>query len=250
MEVEQRQHLGHPRRLPRPRRQDRRREPAARPGRLIGALVVDPRCSHRHRTCCRGHFTFAMVAVAHDQPMTVLVELVSMCLDIGGNLGLQRRGQHLPRTVANDLIEQRGARRVVVGRGLVVDYLEHERTFPNRRANAGPDQTLILQRGSWALRVGDRLALRADASARVGVVIPFGDAAVGCCPVGSRSGDRSWACAIGMGHIQTMHVWAGISRTRSARNRSRSVANASRWGRRRRSVGAAAARGGPGGPRR
>jgi hypothetical protein len=45
--------------------------------------------------------------------------------------------------VPDDLIQQRRARRRCarrVGLGLVVDYLEHGRTFPNRRANAGPDQ--------------------------------------------------------------------------------------------------------------
>ena len=71
--------------------------------------------------------------------MTVLVELVSMCLDVGGDLGLQRRGEHRPRAITNDLVEQRPARRgaVFVGHLGVVDYLEHGRTFPNQRANAG-----------------------------------------------------------------------------------------------------------------
>jgi len=137
MEVEQRQHLGHPRRLARPRGQDRRREPATFTGRLIGALVVDPRCSHQHRTCRRGHLPGLVVAVADHQPATVLVDLVGVCLDVGGDLGLQRRGQHLPGTVAHDFIEQRRAARPVglVGRGLLVDYLEHGCTFPNQRAN-------------------------------------------------------------------------------------------------------------------
>src|SRR4051812_29711359 len=65
-----------------------------------------------------------------------------MRLDVGRDLGLQRRGQHLPGAVADDLIEQRPARHDVVLVRLhgVVDYLEHGRTFPNQRANAGPDQ--------------------------------------------------------------------------------------------------------------
>jgi hypothetical protein len=29
-----------------------------------------------------------------------------------------------------------------------VDYLEHERTFPNQRANAGPDQSSVTTRSS------------------------------------------------------------------------------------------------------
>src|SRR4030081_97794 len=36
--------------------------------------------------------------------------------------------EHLPRSPAHDLIEHRTAR--LVGLGLVVDYLEHGRTFP------------------------------------------------------------------------------------------------------------------------
>ena len=32
-------------------------------------------------------------------------------------------------------------RDVCVGLGLFVDYLEHRRTFPNQRVNAGPDQS-------------------------------------------------------------------------------------------------------------
>src|SRR4051812_21601333 len=65
-----------------------------------------------------------------------------MRLDVGRDLGLQRRGQHLPGAVADDLIEQRPARHDVLLVRLhgVVDYLEHGRTFPNQRANAGPDQ--------------------------------------------------------------------------------------------------------------
>jgi hypothetical protein len=36
----------------------------------------------------------------------VLVELVLELLDVGGDLGLQRRSQHLPSTVAHDLINK------------------------------------------------------------------------------------------------------------------------------------------------
>ncbi len=43
MQVQQRQHLGDLRGLPRPRRQDRRGEPLPLPGVRVGALVVDPR---------------------------------------------------------------------------------------------------------------------------------------------------------------------------------------------------------------
>jgi hypothetical protein len=80
-----------------------------------------------------------VVAVADHQPTTVAVELVGARVDVGGNLSAQRRGQHLPRPVAHDLIEQRRARQPagLAELGLVLDYLQHGRTFPNQRANAG-----------------------------------------------------------------------------------------------------------------
>jgi len=71
-----------------------------------------------------------VVAVADHQPATVLVDLVGVCLDVGGDLGLQRRGQHLPGTAAHDFIEQRPTHRgrsLCVGLGLFFYYLEHER---------------------------------------------------------------------------------------------------------------------------
>ena len=44
----------------------------------------------------------------------------------------------MPGTVADDLVEQRPARRAVLfGRVSVVDYLERGCTFPNQRVNAG-----------------------------------------------------------------------------------------------------------------
>jgi len=84
-----------------------------------------------------------MVAVADHQPVTLPIELVDVRLDVGGDLGLQRSRQHLPGTVTDDFIEQRGptGRVGLVGLGLLVDYLEHGRTFPNQRVNAGPDQS-------------------------------------------------------------------------------------------------------------
>lgn len=76
--------------------------------------------------------------------MPVFVDLAGMGVDVGGDLGLQRRGQHLPGAIANDLVEQQTPTCAagLVGVIVVVDYLEHGRTFPDRRANAGPDQNL------------------------------------------------------------------------------------------------------------
>jgi hypothetical protein len=84
--------------------------------------------------------------IADHQPTTVLVELVGMRLDVGSNLSLERGRQHRPRAVADDLIKQRPTRLdglAVVGLPVLVDYLEHGRTFPNQRANAGPDHSCL-----------------------------------------------------------------------------------------------------------
>ena len=72
--------------------------------------------------------------------MTSLVHLLSMGLNVRGDLGLQRRRQHRPGPVAHQLIQQRPthpSRGVLVGLVLLLDYRGHGRTFPNQRANAG-----------------------------------------------------------------------------------------------------------------
>ena len=105
--------------------ENRCRSPVPGSTRLSLTRGADP-----HRARRRGHLPRLMVAVADHQPVTVLVDLIRVRVDVGGDLGLQRRRQHLPGTVAHDLIEQRAAR--LVGLGPVVDYLEHGRTFPSR----------------------------------------------------------------------------------------------------------------------
>jgi hypothetical protein len=87
--------------------------------------------------------------VADHQPTAVLVELVGVRLDVCGDLGLQSGGEHRPRAVSDDLIEQRPRRLAVVGVLVVVGYLEHGRTFPNQRANAGPDQSCMDSDHPW-----------------------------------------------------------------------------------------------------
>ena len=81
-----------------------------------------------------------MIAVADHQPVTPGVDLLGVSLDVRGDLGLQRGREHRPRTITDDLVQQRPTGRVLVGRLGVVDYFEHGRTFPSRRANADPDQ--------------------------------------------------------------------------------------------------------------
>src|SRR6266704_2586144 len=55
--------------------------------------------------------------------------------DIGGDLILQRGGQHPPRPLPHDLIQARGQ---VLGRSLVSDYLQHWRSFPPASARRLP----------------------------------------------------------------------------------------------------------------
>ena len=145
VQVQQRQHLGHLRRLACPRRQDRRGKPLPLCGIGVDAPVVDPRRRHRDRPRRGQHVALAVIAVADHQAPSVLVDLTGMGVDVGGHLGLQRRRQHLPGAVADDLIEQRPTDTIVllVGRFRVVNYREHGRTFPNQRANAGLDQSYL-----------------------------------------------------------------------------------------------------------
>jgi hypothetical protein len=107
VQVQQRQHLGHLRGLARPRRQDRRREPLPLTGIRIHALVIDPRRVHGDRARRGQHLPLIVVTVAHHQPSAVLVELITELVNVGSDLGGQRRREHLPSTIADDLINQR-----------------------------------------------------------------------------------------------------------------------------------------------
>jgi len=85
-----------------------------------------------------------VVAVADHQPSTIL-ELRGVVLDIDRDFGLQRRCQHLPGTVADDLIEQRPT---TAAGACALDSDSSSTTLStgvpseNQRANAGPDQNL------------------------------------------------------------------------------------------------------------
>jgi hypothetical protein len=119
----------------------RRSEPFPLSSGRIGALVVDPRCPHRHRARRRDHLAFVVMTVA-DHPVTILIDLHGMGIDVGRHLRLQGDREHLPRSLAHDLVEHRTAR--LAGLGLVVDYLEHGRTFPTgapRTVRAAPCNT-------------------------------------------------------------------------------------------------------------
>lgn len=151
VQVQQRQQLCHPRGLARPGRQDRRGEPRSMPGDRVDALVVDPRCAYRHRPG-RGHYLpLAVMPVAHHQPPAVIVDLMCVRVDVGRDLGPQRDREHLPGRVPHQLVQHRRTGRGPAGHvGLerVINYLEQGRTFPNQRANAGPDQRALSSRSS------------------------------------------------------------------------------------------------------
>src|SRR4029450_4059295 len=124
---------GHLQGPPAPRRQDRAAEPAPPARRLIHPPVVHPRRGHLHRARRRGDLPRPGMPVTHHQPTALLVPPASVCRDVGGDLVLQRSGQHPPRPLPGDLIQARGQ---VLARSPVSDYLQHWRP-PRRRWPAG-----------------------------------------------------------------------------------------------------------------
>jgi hypothetical protein len=80
-----------------------------------------------------------VVTVADHQPPALLVDLVLVGVNMGGDLSLQRRREHPPGPLTDQLVQQRHRRRRRHGRpgrfgGAVVDgvrsYGEHGRGFP------------------------------------------------------------------------------------------------------------------------
>src|ERR1019366_7223970 len=138
VQVRQRQHLADLRGLARPRRQDRRAEPLPLACVRVGALVVHPGRGHLHRPGAGQHRPRPGGAVAHHHPPAILIAQPRELVDVGGDLGLQRRGQHLPGAVPHDLVDQR--RRLPISRqraSHVRHYCEHGCTFPARRSSVG-----------------------------------------------------------------------------------------------------------------
>lgn len=70
--------------------------------------VIRGRC-HRYSPRRGEHVPHAVVAVANHQPPPIPVDLIGERFDVGGDLSLQRRRQHLAGTIANNLIQQRTA---------------------------------------------------------------------------------------------------------------------------------------------
>lgn len=50
-----------------------------------------------------------MIPVAHHKPMPGLIDQIGVTGDVIGDLSLQRRCQHLPSTIADELVEYRPA---------------------------------------------------------------------------------------------------------------------------------------------
>ena len=104
----------------------------------IDAAVVDPWRPHLHGPG-RGQDLARLVrAVAHHQPVPVLVPLADEPGDIGVNLGLQGLGQHPPGTLADDLIDQRPTTITagVISVGNSRNYGKHGSYLPDRRWRA------------------------------------------------------------------------------------------------------------------
>ena len=126
VQVHQRQHLGHLRRPAGPRRDDRGPETAPLTCGLVDPAVIHPRRHHLDRPC-PGHDVAGLgVAVADHQPAPVLVDLVDQPRHIRIDLGLQRRGQHPPGPLTDQLIQGRTHLRA---RLVVSYYSQHRRSF-------------------------------------------------------------------------------------------------------------------------
>lgn len=164
---------------PRPAGSLTRTEPVSR--HRIDALVVDSRLPDRHRTSRGRYLAGGMAAVADHQPVAVLVNLAGVGVDVGGDLGLQRRRQHPAGAFTGQLVQNvptdRDRCMCVVG---IVNYGEHERTFPNQRTNAGPDQSFLDFRSSSGRCAPSRHP--AEGHPQVLIIAPSAgrDAACGC----------------------------------------------------------------------
>jgi hypothetical protein len=48
-----------------------------------------------------------MMPIAHNQPPPVLIDLADVRVNVGRDLGLQRRRQHPPGTLPHELVQHR-----------------------------------------------------------------------------------------------------------------------------------------------
>lgn len=80
----------------------------------IDTAVVDPRDRHFDRAGTGEHLAGPVATVAHHQAAAALIALVSEAGDVVIHLGLQRLGQHLPCTLADQLLNHRRIRLAVI----------------------------------------------------------------------------------------------------------------------------------------
>ena len=73
---------------------------------LVDALIIDPRRPDRDRPRPDRHPALPRTAVADDQPLAILVNLVHERADILLDLGLERRSDHPPRALPSEIIER------------------------------------------------------------------------------------------------------------------------------------------------
>ena len=122
VQIQQRQDLADLGALAAPGRQDRAGEAGLVAGDRVQPAVVDPRRGHRDRSRPGGDGAFPGMAIAPHQPVTALVLFLRVGLDVGSDLGLQRRGEHAPSALEDQLVEiQRELRPCL----LVNHYTQH-----------------------------------------------------------------------------------------------------------------------------
>jgi hypothetical protein len=134
VQVQQRQQLGHLRRLTAPRRQDHRPKPLALSRFRVDALVISPRRPHLNGAGRGHHLPRLRMPVAHDQASAPIVALLRQLGQVGVDLRLQRGAQHPPRTFPHHINQQRD---VLTPRPILGDYSQHRAYLPDRRANVG-----------------------------------------------------------------------------------------------------------------
>ena len=82
-----------------------------------------------------------MVAVAHHQATPVLVALVGESGAVGVHFGPQRLGQHPPRALPDEFVDQRRpggcSSRGTIAVGGIRNYSEHGSYLPDQRYRAG-----------------------------------------------------------------------------------------------------------------
>ncbi len=137
VEVEERQHLVDLRGLAAPRRQGHRGEPVALAGCPVDALVVDAWGLHLDRPGRGGDLPGLVMAVADHQAAPALLSLVGQLGNVGVDFSLQSGGQHPPRALADDVVDQGAG----LGRSIGTHYAQHGRAFPTDGATSAYSMT-------------------------------------------------------------------------------------------------------------